>query len=157
MGQAWSYEHGGKRFGFRQHFRVRVWPNLVDLYWGEHCQVLATPTDAHEVLRGVAFPRVQGSESAKPADLPRSCRKASRPRRRVTKQLGNADLGCNRLPFVTPRTRGVGRGRSRIVDAITGLGLSLAFQQANFLAEPFERGTLRITNLPIARSRSCRP
>jgi len=28
------------------------------------------------------------------------------------------------------------------VDAITGLGLSLAFQQANFLAEALERGNL---------------
>src|ERR1700737_2213372 len=46
----------GKRFGFRQHFRVRSWPNLVDVHWGQRCQMLGTPTDAQGVSVSVLPP-----------------------------------------------------------------------------------------------------
>src|SRR5258708_36571271 len=46
----------GRRFGFRQHFRVQTWPNFVDVYWGQGCQMLATPPSAH-AARPSALPR----------------------------------------------------------------------------------------------------
>jgi flavin-dependent dehydrogenase len=55
--------------------------------------------------------------------------------------LGNA-TSLNRLPFVTRGRAALVGDASGSVDAITGLGLSIAFQQANFLAEAFERGNL---------------
>jgi flavin-dependent dehydrogenase len=149
----------GKRFGFRRHFRVRSWPTVVDLHWGEHCQMLATPTDTQEVCvavlsRDAAF-RISQALPLFPA-LAEKLRGATP----TTRELGNA-TSLNRLPFVTRGRVALVGDASGSVDAITGLGLSIAFQQANFLAEAFERGNLahyesahrKIAFLPALMSR----
>ena len=59
----------------------------------------------------------------------------------VTRELGNA-TSLNRLASVTRGRVALIGDASGSVDAITGHGLSLAFQQANFLAEAFERRDL---------------
>jgi 2-polyprenyl-6-methoxyphenol hydroxylase-like FAD-dependent oxidoreductase len=130
----------GKRFGFRQHFRVRSWPNLVDLYWGEHCQMLATPTDAHEVCLAV-LSRDAGLRISQALPLFPALAEKLRGATPTTRELGNA-TSLNRLPFVTRGRVALVGDASGSVDAITGLGLSLAFQQAHFLAEALERGNL---------------
>jgi len=129
-----------KRFGFRQHFRVRSWPNLVDLYWGEHCQMLATPTDAHEVCLAV-LSRDAGLRISQALPFFPALAEKLRGATPTTRELGNA-TSLNRLPFVTRGRVALVGDASGSVDAITGLGLSLAFQQANFLAEALERGNL---------------
>ena len=132
----------GKRFGFRQHFRVRSWPDFVDVYWGEHCQMLATPTDAHEVCVSVlsrdAGIRI-GRALPEFPELARRLRDATP----TTRELGNA-TSLNRLPAVTWGRVALVGDASGSVDAITGHGLSLAFQQAIFLAEALERRDLAL-------------
>jgi flavin-dependent dehydrogenase len=130
----------GKRFGFRQHFRVRSWPNLVDVHWGQGCQMLATPTAAHEVCVSV-LSRDAGFRISKA--LPQFPELAERLRNAtpVTRELGNA-TSLNRLAAVACGRVALVGDASGSVDAITGHGLSLAFQQAIFLAEAFERGNL---------------
>jgi flavin-dependent dehydrogenase len=130
----------GKRFGFRQHFRARPWPNLVDMYWGEHCQVLATPTDAQEVCVTL-LSRDAGLRIGKALPLFPALAGKLQGATPTTRELGNA-TSLNRLPFVTRGRVALVGDASGSVDAITGLGLSLAFQQANSLAEAFERGNL---------------
>jgi flavin-dependent dehydrogenase len=130
----------GKRFGFRQHFRVRAWPNLVDMHWGEHCQMLATPTDGQEVCLAV-LSRDAGFRISQALPLFPALAEKLRGATPTTRELGNA-TSLNRLPFVTRGCVALVGDASGSVDAITGLGLSLAFQQANFLAEAFERGNL---------------
>jgi menaquinone-9 beta-reductase len=129
-----------KRFGFRQHYFVRSWPDLVDVYWGENCQMLATPTDAHEicvsVLSSDASLRISQAVALFP-ELARRLRDATP----TTRELGNT-TSLNRLPAVTQGRVALVGDASGSVDAITGHGLSLAFQQAVFLAEAFERGNL---------------
>jgi flavin-dependent dehydrogenase len=130
----------GKRFGFRQHFRVRSWPNLVDVYWGEHCQMLATPTDAQEVCVAV-LSRDAGLRIGRALPLFPELAEKLREATPTTKELGNV-TPLNRLPAVTRGRVALVGDASGSVDAITGHGLSLAFQQAIFLAEAFERGDL---------------
>jgi flavin-dependent dehydrogenase len=130
----------GKRVGFRQHFSVRSWPNLVDVFWGEHCQMLATPTDPHEVCLAV-LSRDAGLRISQALPLFPALAEKLRGATPTTRELGNA-TSLNRLPFVTRGRVALVGDASGSVDAITGLGLSLAFQQANFLAEAFERGNL---------------
>jgi len=130
----------GKRFGFRQHFRVRSWPNLVDAHWGEHCQMLTTPTDAQEVCvsvlsRDASF-RIRQALPLFP-ELAERLQGATP----TTRELGNA-TSLNQLQAVTRERVALAGDASGSVDAITGHGLSLAFQQAIFLAEAFERGNL---------------
>ena len=37
------------RYGFRQHFRAAPWTDLVEVYWGDGCQIAVTPTAPDEV------------------------------------------------------------------------------------------------------------
>jgi flavin-dependent dehydrogenase len=130
----------GKRFGFRQHFHVSSWPNLVDVYWGEHCQMLATPTDAQEVCVSV-LSRDPGLRIAQALPHFPALAEMLRDATPATKELGNMTT-LNRLPAVARGRVALVGDASGSVDAVTGHGLSLAFQQALFLAEAFERGSL---------------
>jgi flavin-dependent dehydrogenase len=130
----------GKRFGFRQHFQVRSWPNLVDVYWGERCQMLATPTDAQEVCVSV-LSRDPGLRIGQALPLFPALAEKLREATPTTRELGNATT-LSRLPAVTRGRVALVGDASGSVDAITGHGLSLAFQQAIFLAEAFERQDL---------------
>jgi flavin-dependent dehydrogenase len=130
----------GKRFGFRQHFRVRSWPNLVDVHWGRHCQMLTTPTDAQEVCVSV-LSRDAGLRIRQALPLFPALTEKLRGATPTTKELGNV-TSWSRLPAVTRGRVALVGDASGSVDAITGHGLSLAFQQAVYLAEAFERGDL---------------
>ena len=130
----------GKRFGFRQHFRVQSWPNFVDVHWGQGCQMLATPTAAHEVCVSV-LSRDASFRISEALPLFPELAERLRDAMPVTRELGNA-TSLNRLASVTRGRVALVGDASGSVDAITGHGLSLAFQQANFLAEAFERQDL---------------
>jgi len=130
----------GERFGFRRHFRVRSWPNLVDAHWGEDCQMLTTPTGAHEICVSVLSRDASFRISQALPQFPELAEKLQ-DATPTTKELGNA-TSLNQLPAVTRGRVALVGDASGSVDAITGHGLSLAFQQAIFLAEAFERGTL---------------
>jgi flavin-dependent dehydrogenase len=149
----------GKRFGFRQHFRVRSWPNVVDVHWGEHCEMLTTPTDVQEVCVSV-LSRDAGLRISQALRLFPELAGRLRDATPTTTELGNA-TSLNRLSTVTRGRVALVGDASGSVDAITGHGLSLAFQQALFLAEAFERGNLahyesahrRIAVMPAIMSR----
>jgi flavin-dependent dehydrogenase len=121
------------RFGFRRHYHLAPWTDMVEVYWGVRCQVYVTPVSSDEI--GVAvlsrdshlrldaalreFPALEWQlRSARPTSAERGATTISRRLRRVfrgrTVLIGDA---------------------SGSVDAITGEGLSLAFQQAFALAD----------------------
>ena len=130
----------GKRFGFRQHFRVRSWPNYVDVFWGRNCQMLATPTAADEVCVSVLSRDAGFRISEALPQFPELARRL-RDATPVTRELGNA-TSLNQLAAVARGRVALVGDASGSVDAITGHGLSLAFHQAIFLAEALERGSL---------------
>jgi flavin-dependent dehydrogenase len=145
------------RFGFRRHFRVLPWSEYVEIYWAECGQMYVTPVSEDEIC--VAFitsnPRLRFEEAL--ASFPAIAE-------RLRGVQGTSEQGA-----VTPtrRLRRVFRDRIAVVgeasgsvDAITGEGLSMAFQQAIALAEAMRAGDLagyqaahrKIARLPSAMS-----
>jgi menaquinone-9 beta-reductase len=124
-----------KRFGFRRHYRVAPWSKLVEVYWTRHGQLYVTPVGAQEVC--IAFisrtPKLRLEDAF--AVFPQ-----------IYARLKGADLITPEQGAVsaTRALRSVYRGSTVLVgeasgsvDAITGDGLSMAFQQAHALAEAF--------------------
>ena len=148
-----------KRFGFCSHFQLKPWSDAVEVHWARGCQIFITPIAGQEV--GVAVVSRQ-------------------PGLRLEKALARFPALAQRLRGATPTTRELGsttclkilpavtRGRvalvgdaSGTVDAVTGHGLNLSFQQAIPLAEALRLGDLahyqhahrHIAAVPIAMSR----
>ena len=130
-----------KRFGFRQHFRMAPWTDLVEVYWGASCQIAVTPTAPDEVglamiSRNPAM-RIQSALREMPA---------------LAARLGGAQAATHErgAPCVLRRLPALSRGRvaligdaSGSVDPVTGEGLGLAFRQAISLAEALRNNDLR--------------
>jgi flavin-dependent dehydrogenase len=131
---------GARRFGFRRHYHVAPWSDRVEIHWGDDCQFYVTPVSTREVCLVLmsrdqylriddalpGFPRLRERLAQAPATTPERGQMAS-----------------------TCRLRSVARGNvalvgdaSGTVDAITGEGLCLAFQQAAALADAIEAGDL---------------
>lgn len=128
------------RFGFRRHYRISPWTDYVEIYWGPGCEIYVTPVEREEVGIAVVtrdshvrldealrhFPELgRRLAEARPSTRDRGAITASRRLRRVfrgsTVLIGDA---------------------SGSVDAITGEGLGLAFQQALALADALASGDL---------------
>jgi menaquinone-9 beta-reductase len=129
-----------KRFGFRMHFQVHPWTDFVELYWAKGCQVIMTPTAEQEV--GVAIfsrdPHLRLEQA-----LPRFPSLAGKLQGAVTTSRESGNMtSLTRLHAVTRGRVALVGDASGTVDAITGHGLSLSFQQAVYLAEAFEREDL---------------
>jgi flavin-dependent dehydrogenase len=131
-----------RRFGFRKHYRIAPWSEYMQIHWGEGCQLYITPVAEHEVcvvlisrdphLRlDAALPQfpevVRRLEAADSASVERGAMTATRSLNAVVR--GNLAL--------------VGDA-SGSVDAITGEGLCLLFQQSVALARAMEAGDLSL-------------
>ncbi|MGH9684440.1 MAG: FAD-dependent oxidoreductase [Candidatus Acidiferrales bacterium] len=124
---------GRSRFGFRRHFSIAPWSDVVEVHWGHRCQVFVTPTSPGEICLGLLSDRSRFRIDDALAVFP-ELRKRLAGVLPATAELGN-------LTALRP-ARAVVRGRvalvgdaSSTVDGIAGKGLSLAFQQALLLAE----------------------
>lgn len=133
------------RFGVRRHYALAPWSDVVEVYWADHCEAYVTPVSGDEV--GVAFLWSTGPWSGRKVgfnELLRLFPALEERLRGVTETSRDRGIGPLRQ-----RTRGVHRGRvaligdaSGYVDAITGEGLTLAFQQVPVLVDALVRGDL---------------
>jgi len=132
-------ERDSRRYGFRRHYRIAPWTEFMEIHWADGCQLYITPVAESEVcvvlitrdprLRlDAALPRFPGVE------------------RRLAGIEGSPERGG---VSASRRLKAVCRGRvalvgdaSGSVDAITGEGLCLLFQQAQSLAVAIEAGDL---------------
>src|SRR5262249_39691941 len=127
----WAELESGKpasfRFAFRQHFACAPWTDFVEVHWGAKAQLYITPVSSGEV--GVVVLSRNPQFRVKDALLHfpsvavrlRAC------------ETTTAERGAATGNFVLPAVH-AGRiallgDASGTVDAITGEGLSLAFQQ----------------------------
>jgi flavin-dependent dehydrogenase len=130
-----------ERLGVRQHFAVKPWSDCVDVHWADGCQCYVTPIGPEEV--SVAFlseetrARFSNLLPLFPEVAARVCRATPTSRAR-----GALTAMC--------KVRRVYKGHvvlagdaAGTVDAITGQGIGLAFQQAVALAEALAAGDLR--------------
>ena len=133
---------GVRRFGFRRHYAIAPWSGFMELHWGDSEQIYVTPvaSDSVCVVLMTRTPHVRLDDA-----LPRFPALAERLQ---DAQWETAERGAITM---TRRFPAVHRGRtarigdaSGSVDAITGEGLCLAFQQAAALAVAVERGDLAL-------------
>jgi flavin-dependent dehydrogenase len=118
---------GRTRFGIRQHFAVAPWSELIEVHWAKHAEVYVTPVDAG--ITGIAILGPRGTDfDATVRGIPE-----------LADRLGDAERVSARRgagPFLQRATRpSAGRvllvgDASGYVDAITGEGLRLGFEQA---------------------------
>jgi menaquinone-9 beta-reductase len=137
LNPVWS---GARRMGLRQHFRIRPWTNLVEVYWYKQLQVYVTPVGPDEIC--VAM--IGGAENLRVSDLHTLSPSLAR-------RLGHAQpIGSPRGAIsMSVKLSAVTQGRialvgdaSGSVDAVTGEGLALSFRQAVLLASALAVGDL---------------
>ena len=128
------------RFAFRRHYRVAPWTAFMELHWGRHCQIYATPVGANEVCVALISSNQKLRLEDGLAQFPELCAR-----------LANAEVASNERGAitVTRRLRRVYRDRTVLVgdasagvDAITGEGLCLSFRQAALLGECLATGDM---------------
>ena len=146
-----------RRFGFRRHYRLAPWSPFVEVYWSDAGQMYITPIGREELC--VAF-------ITRRSDLRFDEALAYFPE--VASRLADAEFTRVRgAVTATHKLHAVHRNRialigeaSGSVDAITGEGLTLAFQQAVALANAmkcddlaqYEFAHRRISRLPHVMS-----
>lgn len=130
------------RFAFRRHYRVTPWSDFMELHWGRDCQVYVTPVSREEVCVALisSDPKLRLRQEEALGEFSE-----------LWAQLRNAEYASSERGAitVTRRLRRVYRGRTALVgdasggvDAITGEGLCLSFQQAILLGECLAGGKL---------------
>jgi flavin-dependent dehydrogenase len=134
-------EHQAPRFGFRLHFPVAPWSEFVEVYWSAGAQVTVTPVGPGEVCVAIVTRDPQFRFAAAFSAIPELAERlgGTVP---STREQGSVSAS-RRLPCVfRGRTALIGEA-SGSVDALTGEGLSIAFQQATVLAQTIISGDLR--------------
>ena len=148
-----------KRFGFCSHFQVEPWSDVAEVHWARGCQIFITPMAGREV--GVAVLsrdpglRLEGALVRFPA-IAEKLRGATS----TTKEMGDT-TSLRILPSVARGRVALIGDASGTVDAVTGHGLSLSFQQAIPLAEAMRRDDpnhyqcahKRISAVPVTMTR----
>jgi menaquinone-9 beta-reductase len=121
------------RFGFRRHYCVAPWTDLVEVHWGDRCQMILTPTGAQEIC--ISFLT---------SDPQLRIERALNQFPEVAGRLRGAEAASTEIgsPTSVGRARSVTKGNvalvgdaSCTVDGVSGQGLSLAFQEAVALAD----------------------
>ena len=129
------------RFAFRRHYRIPPWTDFMELYWGRQCQIYVTPVSSQEVCVAMISnsPKLRLEEAL--MDFPLLARRlgqaehSSAERGAITVNRSLRSVAGDRTVLVGDASGGV--------DAITGEGLCLAFQQATVLAGCLASGNLQ--------------
>ena len=131
-----------RRFGFRRHFRVAHWTNLVEAHWGDRSQMILTPTSRDEICISFMTSRPRFRIAQALHEFPE-----------VAAHLRHSEPSSTEIGSITAlgRVRSAVRGNvalvgdaACIVDGVSGQGLSLAFQSAVELGEALAREDLRL-------------
>lgn len=151
-------DSGRSRFGFREHYRVKPWTLHVEVYWSEVGQVYVTPIAPDEICVALITRRQD-------VRLPAALQHFPALRNRLSgaeslARLRGAVTATRRLSRLHRGNFALIGEASGSVDAVTGEGLSLCFQQAVALAEAlrsdnfltYERAHRRIQRLPLIMS-----
>ncbi len=135
-----AFRRDSRRFGFRRHYRVAPWSEFMEIHWGDGCQVYVTPISPREVCVVLisrdqrlrlddALPRFPELKRRLAAD------------EAITLERGGVSAS-RRLTAVYRDNVALVGDASGSVDAITGEGLCLLFQQAMAVAGALEAGNL---------------
>lgn len=124
---------GSGRFGFRCHYRVAPWSDYVEVCWTDRGQLYVTPVGKEEVCVALVTCEQHIRLDDALATFP-SLSDKLRGAELITRQQG-AISRTRALPIVYRGSRALVGEASGSVDAVTGDGLSMAFQQAQALVD----------------------
>jgi flavin-dependent dehydrogenase len=131
-----------RRFCFRRHYRTAPWSDCVEIYWGSGFQFYVTPVGPREVCTVLISRdrclRIDRALEACP-ELKERLKGASA----AGAERGAVSLSCQLKHVAGERVALIGDA-SGSVDAVTGEGLCLAFQQALQLADALAAGDLSL-------------
>ncbi len=133
-----AYSRSALRYSFRRHYRVRPWSKCMEIYWGKRSQAYATAISDHEVCVAVAShdPKLRLDEALN--EFPELSGRLD-----AASSIEKGSISANRkLKRVWRKNIALIGDASGTVDAITGEGLGLAFNQALVLANSLRTGTL---------------
>ena len=133
-------QKGTRRFGVRRHYKIAPWADVVEVHWAEGLEAYVTPVAPGEV--GVAI--LWSGRKAHFDDLLASFPKLVSRLRGVpacSRDRGSGPLRQRVRSAVQANVALVGDAAG-YVDAITGEGLSVAFHQAEALAQALAEGEL---------------
>jgi len=130
-----------QRRASRRHYRVKPWSNYVEIYWGSHVQAYVTPVGVEQVCIVIMSERMErASFDTALQELPEL------KERLLGAELSSREQGAvtsmHLLHNVQRRNVALVGDASGGVDAITGEGLRLAFQQAFALVDSMVAGDL---------------
>ena len=131
-----------KRYGFRRHYKLAPWSDYVELYWGRRGQFYITPVANDEIC--VVFVSGESKLRLDSAldDFPQ-LRERLKGIRHGSQEMGSLSVS-RRLKRVYKDGLALLGDASGSVDAVTGEGLCLAFQQAEALAKALRAGDLEL-------------
>lgn len=129
-----------RRFGFRRHYAVAPWSQYMEIHWGDGCQLYITPVAPNEVcVVLISSGHRLRLEDALPG-FPDVARRLSAGA--ATNLERGGVTASRRLKAVYRGNVALVGDASGSVDAITGEGLCLLFQQSVALAAALEAGDL---------------
>lgn len=129
-----------RRFGFRRHFAITPWSPYMELHWSRHAQLYLTPVSEREICAAVVS-RDPHLRLDRAFDLFPQVKARLRGATASGAEQGGV-TASRRLKAVTRGRVALVGDASGSVDAITGQGLSLAFQQSAALADALHAGDL---------------
>jgi flavin-dependent dehydrogenase len=134
--------HTSLRFGFRRHYRIAPWADCVEIYWGSGSQIYVTPIGPEEICVAVIS---RDSHLRLAHALPQHPRLFERLKTApVTTAERGAVSATRRLARIYRSNVALVGDASGSVDAITGEGLRLGFEQGMALAKALELGDLKV-------------
>lgn len=133
--------HESCRFGFSRHYPVAPWSRYMEIHWSEGCQFYVTPVGSGEVCLVL----MSRDRHLRIADALPRCPALHERLRGVPARAPErgAFAATRRLARIARGHVALAGDASGTVDAITGEGLCLAFQQAAALAAALAAGDLR--------------
>jgi menaquinone-9 beta-reductase len=129
-----------QRFGFRRHYRVARWSEFVEVHWSDLGQMYVTPVADDQVCIALITGRNGLRFDAALPSFPQLAAKL-KPGALIGTTVG-ATTASRRLRSVQTGSVALIGEAAGSVDAITGEGLSIAFQQAIALADALRAGDL---------------
>ncbi len=122
-----------RRFGFRRHYHVTPWSDCVEIYWGSGFQFYITPVSPREVC-AVLISRDRHLRIDRALQSCPELEERLKGAVAAGAEQGAVSLSCRFKQVVRKRVALIGDA-SGSVDAVTGEGMCLAFQQAVKLAD----------------------
>jgi 2-polyprenyl-6-methoxyphenol hydroxylase-like FAD-dependent oxidoreductase len=150
---------GDGRFAFRRHFAVQPWSDVVEVNWGEACQVIVTPTTRNEICVALFSSDHRLRLENAVVQFPELARRLAGAR--ATSPERGAQTVLARAATVVRGNLVLIGDASCSIDGVAGQGLNLSFQAALHLASALEREDLglyekahrRFTEVPMNMTR----